>query len=59
MWLSWLLFMVLISAAIKHRLQANTGSRSADDALTILKKRDARGEMDDEEFERRRKMRER
>ena len=55
MWLMWIVFIVLLGLVIKYLAAGGTASREADSPLDILKKRYARGEIDDEEFERRRK----
>lgn len=59
MWLMWIVFIVLLVLAIKYLVAAGRASHEDDSPITILKKRYARGEIDDEEFERRRKQLER
>ena len=50
---------MLLVLVIKYLAAGGTTSREADSPLDMLKKRYARGEIDDEEFERRRKQLER
>ena len=52
MWLFWVLVIVAIIAFVRH---TNNGTSSPpESALDILKKRYARGEIDEEEYQRRR-----
>lgn len=54
MWIFWILLIIAIVFIFQNVSKGNTSSES-DSALDILKKRYARGEIDEEEFERRRK----
>ena len=57
MWIFWILLIVILVWVV--RAMSGTGSgynnNSDDSPLEILKKRYARGEIDEQEFERRRK----
>lgn len=56
MWLFWILLIVVILWAIK--MVADSGSHSAESrksALDVLKERYARGEIDQEEYEQKKK----
>jgi len=57
MWLFWILLALLILLAVKLVFSADKKflSESEDTPLSILKKRYAKGEIDEEEFERRKK----
>ncbi|MCW8955973.1 MAG: SHOCT domain-containing protein [Gammaproteobacteria bacterium] len=57
MWLFWIVLIVLLVMLFKSLFTTNTDTRppAEDSPLTILKKRYARGEIDEDEFERRRK----
>lgn len=57
MWLFWILIIAGIFFLIQNMVKGNSGSSSNDNdsPLEILKKRYARGEIDEEEYERRRK----
>lgn len=57
MWIFWLLILaVLIAAIVAATRSRHSGDESGTEApLDILKKRFARGEIDEEEFNRRRK----
>lgn len=58
MWIFWILLIVLIVWAVKAATGTGTGSNNSDSyesPLEILKKRYARGEIDEAEYERRRK----
>lgn len=58
MWIVWLLLLVLIAAIIRALLGGHNDPDSrrppADSALDVLRKRYARGEIDEQEFNRRR-----
>ena len=57
MWLFWLLLIVVIAWAVKVALSGGTdGGKEAKSPLQILEERFARGEIDEEEFERKRKL---
>lgn len=53
MWLFWLVLVIVVVALLRPYV---SGSQQADptDALSVLKQRYARGEIDEEEFEKRR-----
>jgi len=58
MWIFWILLIVLIVWAVKAAIGTGTGNINSDSnesPLGILKKRYARGEIDEAEYERRRK----
>lgn len=58
MWLFWILIIVVLVFVLRAALGGGstiTGSPQQETPLEILKKRFARGEIDEEEFERRRK----
>ncbi len=57
MWIFWILLIVVIVWVIKAASGSGTGSNNniEESPLEILKKRYARGEIDEAEFERRRK----
>ena len=58
MWIFWILLIVVIVWVIKAATDSGTGnnnSHSEESPLEILKKRYARGEIDEAEYERRRK----
>ena len=55
MWIIWILLIVVVVYAIKAGMGGNFGDRNNDESpLEILKKRYARGEIDEQEYERRR-----
>lgn len=56
MWIVWLIVIVAIIFAVKATAGSASGSRGVEkeSAIDILKKRYARGEIDDEEYRRRR-----
>jgi len=60
MWLFWIVLIVVIIWAIKLATQGNSSndaeSSSADSALDVLKKRYANGEIDEQEYSRRKKQ---
>lgn len=57
MWIFWIAVLVGLIFLIKWIVQQNRqdGQKAKDDPLEILKKRYARGEIDKEEFEQKRK----
>jgi putative membrane protein len=56
MWLFWILLIVLVLWAVKAATgSANNSSEKQKSALDILKERYAKGEIDQEEFEQKRK----
>jgi putative membrane protein len=56
MWLFWILLIVIVVWAVKAASSGGSSSSPREESpMEILKKRYARGEIDDEEFERRRK----
>ena len=56
MWILWILIIVGIFFIFQNMTKGNSsGSPDKETAMDILKKRYARGEIDEEEFERRRK----
>lgn len=55
MWIFWILIIVFIIYAIKAGMGNSTDDSSKESPLEILKKRYARGEINEEEYERRRK----
>lgn len=57
MWIFWILLIVVLLVVVKAMAGPDRGSNSGqgDTPIEILKKRYAKGEIDEEEFERRRK----
>lgn len=57
MWLFWILLIVIVVWAVKAMAGGGSGNPPSheESPMEILKKRYARGEIDEEEFERRRK----
>ncbi len=58
MWLFWILLIVIIVLLVRFLVSANdtsTLARPEKDPLTMLKERYARGEIDDDEYEHRKK----
>ncbi len=55
MWLFWILIILAIVMLVKAGGSSETSERHNDSPLEILKKRYANGEIDDEEFQRRKK----
>ena len=57
MWLFWILLIVVIAWAVKAALPGDAdGGKDTKSPLQILEERFARGEIDEEEFERKRKL---
>ena len=54
MWLFWILFIVIIVVLLKAISGSGTSTLPDKSPMEILKARYARGEIDDEEFQRRR-----
>ena len=54
MWIFWIVLVVLVIWIVQGSM-GNNNSASGDSALEILKKRYAKGEIDKDEFERKRK----
>jgi len=57
MWFFWIILFVVLVWVIKSATDSSSGNKSAseDSPLDILKKRYARGEIEEQEYERRRK----
>ncbi len=57
MWILWIVLIVVIVYVLKDLIGGSSSSKSKpeDDALDILKRRYAQGEIDEAEFERRKK----
>ena len=55
MWILWIVLVVVIIYVLKDVMGSSKPSSSEDDALEILKRRYARGEIDEAEYERRKK----
>jgi len=56
MWFLWLILLVIVIYMLKDRVGGSSKpSSSEEDALEILKRRYARGEIDEAEYERRKK----
>lgn len=57
MWIFWIVLIVILFVAVKAMGNTDSGGKTAQDEspMEILKKRYAQGEIDDEEFARRRK----
>jgi putative membrane protein len=57
MWIFWIILLVVLVYVLKDIFgSVNRNSSSSSDALEILKQRFARGEIDETEFERRKKL---
>ena len=56
MWLIWIVIIIAVIFLIRAGSGGNKYSNSSEDALEILKKRFARGEIDEEEYQRKRKV---
>ena len=60
MWLLWILLIVVIVVAVKTLWSGNSDNRNSDKSpLDVLQERFARGEIDEAEYERKRKALER
>ncbi len=55
MWILWIILLVVIIYVIRDVVGKTESSSPNDDALEILKRRYAQGEIDEAEFERRKK----
>ena len=55
MWILWLILIVIIVYVVKDFLPNDSKKSSEDDAMEILRQRFARGEIDEQEFEQRKK----
>jgi len=55
MWLFWIVLLVVLVYVLKDVFASSNKGSSSEDALEILKKRFARGEIDEAEFERRKR----
>ena len=55
MWIFWLIIIAVLVMLFKS-VMGNTNSPDSKDALEILNQRFARGEIDEEEYKRRRKL---
>lgn len=55
MWIFWLTIIVAVIYLIINMTKGNMNQSTSDSPLEILKKRYARGEIEEEEYERRRK----
>jgi len=55
MWLFWIVLLVVLVYVLKDVFASSGSKPSSEDALEILKQRFARGEIDEAEFERRKK----
>lgn len=53
MWFFWIVFIVIIVVIVKAVTTSGTQRPSKESAMEILKSRYARGDIDDEEFQRR------
>lgn len=56
MWVFWLILLVVLVYVLKDIFGAVGRNSSSDEAMEILKQRFARGEIDEAEFERRKKQ---
>lgn len=56
MWILWIILLVVIVYVVKDIFSSGTKSSGSNEALEILKLRFARGEIDEAEFERRKKQ---
>lgn len=55
MWIIWILIAFILIALVRFSLSGGESRKKNDSALEILEKRFARGEIDEEEFNKRRK----
>jgi putative membrane protein len=56
MWVFWLVLLVVLIYVLKNIFGSTNKSSSSNEALEILKQRFARGEIDEAEFEQRKKQ---
>ena len=56
MWIFWLILLVVLVYVLKEIIGSVSKNSSSTDALEILKQRFARGEIDEAEFEQRKKQ---
>jgi putative membrane protein len=56
MWIVWLILLVVLIYVLKDIFGSANKRSSSDEALEILKQRFARGEIDEAEFERSKKL---
>jgi len=56
MWIFWLILLVVLVYVLKDIFGSTGGNSSSNEAMEILKQRFARGEIDEEEFEKRKKQ---
>ena len=53
MWFLWIILLVIIFYMLKNVVASSKATSSGEDALDILKRRYARGDIDEAEYERR------
>ncbi len=56
MWFFWLVLLVVLVYVLKDIFGSTSRNSSSDEAMEILKQRFARGEIDEAEFEQRKKL---
>jgi len=56
MWVFWLILLVVLVFVLKNVFGLGSKNSSSNEALEILKQRFARGEIDEDEFEKRKKQ---
>ncbi|MBI1425122.1 MAG: SHOCT domain-containing protein [Gammaproteobacteria bacterium] len=56
MWIFWLVLLVVVVYVLKDLFSLKARNPSTDEAMEILKQRFARGEIDESEFEQRKKQ---
>jgi putative membrane protein len=56
MWIFWLVLLVVLVYVLKDIFASTSRNKSSDEAMEILKQRFAKGEIDEAEFERRKKQ---